>query len=137
MVKNKYLLDTNIFLELLLDQEKAKECYLLISKVADGKIKCFISNFTLHSIEVLMYRKEKLKELKEFLVTLKNFKGLKIYFTDINEEIELLKASDRFNLDIDDAFQYYIAKRNCLQIVSFDKHFDKTDIKRIEPAEII
>jgi len=137
MVKNKYLLDTNIFLELLLDQEKAKECYLLISKVADGKIKCFISSFTLHSIEVLMYRKEKLKELKEFLVTLKNFKGLKIYFTDINEEIELLKASDRFNLDIDDAFQYYIAKRNRLQIVSFDKHFDKTDIKRIEPAEII
>jgi uncharacterized protein len=43
----------------------------------------------------------------------------------------------RFGLDFDDAYQYAIAGRYGLTIVSFDKDFDRTTKGRKEPAEIV
>ncbi len=41
-------------------------------------------------------------------------------------------------MDFDDALNYYIVKKYKMEgIVSFDKHFDKTDTKRLEPSEIL
>ena len=37
----------------------------------------------------------------------------------------------------DDAYQYTIAKKYDLDIVSFDKHFELTDLGRKSPTEII
>ena len=49
-------------------------------------------------------------------------------------------ASDlatRVGLDFDDRLHYYYAEKNGLRIVSFDSDFDKTDIKRIEPSDVL
>ena len=43
---------------------------------------------------------------------------------------------DRFKLDFDDAYQYAAAKLNELQIVSFDRDFDRTDRGRKHPSEL-
>lgn len=47
-----------------------------------------------------------------------------------------INASINFNLDFDDAYQYSIAMRNGLQIVSFDSDFDRTEKGRKTPEEI-
>ena len=40
--------------------------------------------------------------------------------------------------DFDDALQYYVAKTlGAEAIVSYDRHFDKLDVPRIEPSELI
>jgi predicted nucleic acid-binding protein len=39
-------------------------------------------------------------------------------------------------LDFDDAYQYLAAKNHHLQLISFDKDFNKTDINKKEPQEI-
>jgi len=44
----KYLIDTNIWLELLLKQEKAEEVSIFLDKIATEEIT--ISDFALHSI---------------------------------------------------------------------------------------
>jgi uncharacterized protein len=44
---------------------------------------------------------------------------------------------NKFHLDFDDAYQYVAAKRNGLLLVSFDADFDKTDIKRKVPADLL
>jgi len=54
--------------------------------------------------------------------------GLKI---DIYKTLK--DISEKYNLDFDDSYQYLIAKTNNLTLISFDKDFDKTDLKRIEP----
>ncbi|NTV47430.1 MAG: PIN domain-containing protein [Chlorobiales bacterium] len=36
-------------------------------------------------------------------------------------------------LDYDDAYQYTLARKYGLDLVSFDRDFDKTDMKRIVP----
>ncbi len=48
-----YLLDTNIFLEILLGQEKKDECKKFLIANEDN---IFISDFSLHSIGVILFR---------------------------------------------------------------------------------
>ncbi len=40
-------------------------------------------------------------------------------------------------MDFDDALHYYLAKNKAVPIISFDKDVDKTDIKRLEPHEVL
>jgi predicted nuclease of predicted toxin-antitoxin system len=40
-------------------------------------------------------------------------------------------------LDFDDAYQCVIARRDNLTLVSFDSDFDRTDLQRQTPAEIL
>ncbi|MEM2687305.1 MAG: PIN domain nuclease, partial [Thermoproteota archaeon] len=48
------LVDTNIFLELFLGQEKADECERFLQKVSAGEIEAAVSKFTVHAIEALL-----------------------------------------------------------------------------------
>ncbi len=43
----------------------------------------------------------------------------------------------RFNLDFDDAYQYVIAEKFNLTIVSFDSDFNRTERGRKTPAEVL
>jgi len=43
------LIDTNIFLELFLGQEKAQECEEFLNKVSKGEIDAVITTFTIHA----------------------------------------------------------------------------------------
>jgi hypothetical protein len=51
--------------------------------------------------------------------------------------LQVLEAIDKFDLDFDYGYQYVIAQQNELTIVTFDRDFDKTDLGRRTPAEIL
>ena len=55
-----YLVDTNIFLEVLLDQAKKEECEKFLYQLKNGKKTGVITDFTVHSIMVVMYNLAKL-----------------------------------------------------------------------------
>lgn len=130
-----YLVDTNIFLEILLEQERTAECELLFEKLRDGEMTAVVSSFTLHSIEVIMERTGRHDHLLEFLKDVDSAKGLKRFDTTTLDELEALRISKTLKLDFDDAIQYFICKTHNLKIVSFDQHFDNKDITRIEPNQ--
>ena len=65
-----YLVDTNIFLEVMLSQNRKEECKKFLSLLRNGRVKGIITDFTIHSIMVLMSNLKKLKELKAFLKSL-------------------------------------------------------------------
>lgn len=46
-------------------------------------------------------------------------------------------VAERFDLDFDDAYQYTVAERRNLTVVSFDSDFDRTDRGRRTPAQIL
>ena len=56
---------------------------------------------------------------------------------DISDLKELYKIAQRFKLDFDDAYQYAIAEKYNLQIVSFDKDFDRTERGKKEPSGVL
>lgn len=71
-----YLIDTNIFLEILLQQEKNNICKSFLDENID---KLYISDFSLHSIGVILFRNNKEEIFNNFIsdilpnITIKTF----------------------------------------------------------------
>ena len=129
------LIDTNVFLELLLGQEKAQDCEVLLDEVSKGKIEAVTTHFTVHAVEAALGSGQ---PLITFLRNLENSDGLAIYYTGISEEISAAMLTERMELNFDDALQYYVAKRLGAEvIVSFDRHFDNLDVPRVEPQQFV
>ena len=133
-----YLVDTNIFLEVLLLQKRKDECESFLNLLRDGKKTGVITDFTLHSIIVIMSNFKKLNELRTFLISLTAYKGLKVYRTTLSDEVEAVELSLNQQLDIDDAIQYSTALSLDVEaIISFDKHFNNLKIPREEPKSAL
>ncbi len=59
-----YLLDTNIFIKILLEQAKEQQCSQFIE---NNLVQISISDFSLHSIGVILFRNQKENLFREFL----------------------------------------------------------------------
>jgi predicted nucleic acid-binding protein len=129
-----YLLDTNIWLELLLNQEKSKEVECFLNLIKDSEI--FISSFSLFSICILLSKLKKYDTLVRFVDDLfdNDVEVININFNEIKNIIEIEK---NYNLDFDDAFQYYVSLSYELTLISYDKDFDRTPNGRITPGYIM
>jgi uncharacterized protein len=129
-----FLVDTNIFLEVLLAQDKKDQCETFLSLIKKGKKTGIVTDFTVHSIIVIMGNLDRLKELRIFLLSLTAYKGLKIHHTTIADEMNAAEIALKHKLDMDDAIQYSAALSLGVEaIVSFDKHFNNLEIPRKEP----
>ena len=129
------LIDTNIFIELMLGQEKADECEKFLNKVSKGELEGVITKFTVHAVEALLNHPDL---ILAFLRNVQNSLGLIVYETSLEDEMAVSMLMDKVKLDFDDALQYYVAKKLGVDaIVSYDKHFDVTDIPRKEPSAFI
>jgi predicted nucleic acid-binding protein len=131
-----YLLDTNIFLEILLDQERSEICENLLHNIEGMKQDFYVSGFALHFIEVIMTKEDEKDELKKFLSDIRSL-DIERLETSTSEEKKAVSKMDEEGLDFDDSIQYLLANRNDLSIVSYDSHFDKTKIERVEPSQVI
>ena len=130
-----YLIDTNIFLEVLLARARKEASKELLRSLRDGREKGMVTDFTIHSIIVIMDGLKRLKELRTFLSSLTAYKGLSVYHTNIADEIRAIELTGEISLDMDDAIQYASAlSTNAEAIVSFDKHFNGLKIPRMEPS---
>jgi hypothetical protein len=129
------LLDTNIFLELLLDQKRATECEELLQLISKGKTEAAVTHFAVHAVEAVIGDP---KSLATFLGNLGHYAGLSIYDTNLSDEMAAALITQKIGLDFDETLQYYVAmKLGVDALVSFDKHFHKVDIRRIEPRDLL
>lgn len=130
-----YLIDTNIWLERLLDQEKSADVGRFLETVPPSQM--IISDFSLHSIGVILSRLNKHDFYATFVddVLLQGGVSLRtVPLASIERMVEVMKS---LSLDFDDAYQYVVAELAQATIVSFDKDFDKTDLTRKTPLELI
>jgi predicted nucleic acid-binding protein len=129
------LLDTNIFLELLLDQKRAAECENLLELISKGRREATVTHFSVHAVEAVL---GDARSLAAFLRNLEHSLGLSIYETNLSEEMAAALISEKVGLDFDDTLQYYVAKKLGVDaLVSFDEHFDKLDLRRVEPRDLL
>ena len=130
-----YLLDTNIWLEVLLDQERSTEASRFLSTTAADSL--HITDFALHSIGVILTRLKRLATLRDFLSDIGGANPVQVVRLDL-QQVGLLPAiAHKFRLDFDDAYQYAAASSRNLQLVSFDTDFDRTDLTRKTPSEVL
>ncbi|MDZ7724385.1 MAG: PIN domain-containing protein [candidate division KSB1 bacterium] len=101
-----YLIDTNIFLEILLKQDKSEAC-----------------KFFLHSIGVILFRQNEEKTLLKFLSDIL-LKSNLLSLPKKNYE-EIINIKNEIGLDFDDSYQYSICKHYNLKFITMDQDFKK------------
>ena len=133
--KVKLLLDTNIFLELLMRRSRTEEVLALFNNPVQNEF--FASDFSLHSVAIHLFRRRRIEGLKPFLKDMINVNGVQVVSLGFNEWDSLLKAIKDYHLDFDDSYQYAVAKKFGLTIVSFDSDFDRCDRGRKIPSMLL
>ena len=122
-----FLVDTNIFLEIFLDQIKEENCRNFLNNYI-GKLN--ITDFSLHSIGIILFKYNKEDIFQKFIEDIvPNVKLLSLPMEKYIEVINVKKSLD-LDLDFDDVYQYSVAKYYGLKIVTMDKDFEK--IKDVE-----
>lgn len=129
MDRLRFLVDSNIFLESLLEQEKSSQ---VDSFLKGNKLDTLaISDLALFSIGIILSKLKK-KDVFTFFLNDLIIDWVEVLSLDKPTLRDVVQNCEKFNLDFDDAYQYTVAKKHDLTLVSFDKDFDKTDIKRLE-----
>ncbi|KFD40756.1 twitching motility protein PilT [Peptococcaceae bacterium SCADC1_2_3] len=129
-----YLLDSNIFLELLLNQDKADEVEQFLR--TKPKEKLYISEFSLYSVAIVLFHRKLFETFMRFLNDLIVTGGVRLLRLSVQDMEKMAAIALRFKLDFDDAYQYAVAEKLSLEIVSFDSDFDRTEKGRKTPAQL-
>ena len=129
-----FLIDTNVWLELLLEQDKAEDVRQFLQAI-EGRLLA-ITDFSVYSIGIILTRLKKDVLFEDFLSDTIEDSGVKRIYLDSTDLKKLLTVRKRFNLDFDDAYQYVSAEKYGLTLISFDSDFDRTERGRKLPSQI-
>ena len=131
----KYFIDSNIFLRFFDgSSDQHKECKELFRLIENGRIKAIICSVVLLEVYFVLKRYYKLskKNCQQRIVGILELKNL--YINDNFDYKEAMSLFCSSGIKLPDCL---IASLNFLQnkgkIISYDKHFDKLGVKRIEP----
>src|SRR5260221_9405863 len=113
-----FLADTNIFLEILLNQPGRAKCEQFLQQNINALA---IADFSLHSIGVIALRRQQAKLFADFLND--SLPNLELLHLDRIGYPAVARAAQIFSLDFDDAYQFTVAKAHGLAIVTQDQHF--------------
>ena len=130
-----YLVDTNVWLERLLDQVRSEEAGHFLDHLPSERL--FVTDFAFHSIGVVLSRLNHMEVLLLFVQDAFVDGAVGLIHLDPGDTESLVYAMEQFNLDFDDAYQYVSAEKNNLTLVSFDSDFDRTERGRKTPAEVL
>ncbi len=130
-----YLVDTNVWLERLLDQTRSDEVKHFFDQVQSEHL--FITDFTFHSIGVVMSRLKRMDALLRFVQDAFIDGAVALIRLKPEDMQRLVQIAEQYSLDFDDAYQYVAAEKYKLTIVSFDADFGRTELGRRTPAEIM
>jgi hypothetical protein len=130
-----YLLDTNIWLERMLDQARSEEVGRLLDQVPADQL--FMTDFSLHSIGVILHRLNRQNEFLGFVQDVFIDGGVALVTLESVDMERLVAVINDFGLDFDDAYQYVAAERYEVELVSFDGDFDGTERGRVTPGDIV
>ena len=130
-----FLLDTNIILEYLLDQDKADDVEKFFKRYSPDEM--YLSEFSLYSLGIICSHRGKDNAFLAFVDDTIISSGLRILRLDIQDYVQLVQIQKKFGLDFDDAYQYSIADKYDLTIVSYDSDFNVTERKCVTPFELL
>ncbi len=129
-----YLVDTSVWLEGLLEQEKTPEVRKFFNQLDPQLI--HITDFALYSMGIALSRLKKYELYEDFLSDTMLDSGVKKISLNILDLKRVLFNEQQFKLSFDDAYQYTAAEKFNLTLVSFDAHFDRTPRGRKTPGQI-
>ena len=129
-----YLVDTSVWLELLLERDRAPEALAFLQATDAAALAA--TDFAVHSVGVVLTRLRKRELFNRFLADLIEEPAVRVVRLDLADLHEVPGVMAPLRLDFDDAYQYVAAEKHGLTIVSFDSDFDRTELGRKAPGEV-
>jgi predicted nucleic acid-binding protein len=123
-----------VFLELLLAQNQSDQARKVFENAASHSL--HISDYSLHSIGLLLLRRQQADVFRLFLSDVFSKAGVVMLALLPADMDAVVDASLSFKLDFDNAYQLTVADKHHLTIVSFDADFDRTPHGRKSPAQL-
>lgn len=130
-----YLIDTNVWLERLLEQTRSEEVKKFLNHTPSERL--FITDFAFHSIGIVLSRLKQIDAFSKFIQDAFIDGAVVLVHLEPEDIPLLMSVMSQFNFDFDDAYQYTAAEKYNLIIVSFDSDFDQTERGRKLPGEAI
>ncbi len=121
-----FLIDTNIFLEILLKQDKSNICKDFIVNNID---EINVSDFTLHSIGVILFKQNEEKLFLKFISD--TLSKVRLISLPKNKYQNITKITKKYKLDFDDSYQYSVCKYFGWKLVTMDLDFKKLNAEEI------
>jgi len=134
-LRDAYLLDTNIWLERFLEQERSAEVGRFLAQTPSEQL-C-LTDFSFHSIGVVLTRLHRWEALLQFVQDAFIEGAVVLISLQPQDMVRLTEVMGEFKLDFDDAYQYLAAEKYDVTLVSFDADFDRTGRRRMTPAELL
>ena len=126
-----YLVDSNIWLEVLLEQEKSADAVKFLTSIDSNRL--FITDFTVYSMGIILTRLGRSDVFDRFVQDTITDSGVEMIRISLNEMSVISAITKQYGLDFDDAYQYALAEKHDLTIVSYDSDFDRTERGRTTP----
>ena len=129
-------IDADVFVNafVLLDATKNRASRELLEKLEKGQINLLTDYFVLAETFHVLERYKGTNKSSEVIRKILTFAYLEIVAIDSFAFFEALKRTEKYQLKINDLIHYTIALlRNAEGIYSYDKDFNRLEIKRIEP----
>jgi len=127
MALKPMLVDTNVFLEVLLQQERSELCKRFLT---DNVENICISDFTLHSVGVVTFRKGQAGLFTQFTQEVLPHVSILTLPKEDYAKLDAIKQSS--GLDFDDAYQYSLAKSYNLRLVTLDEDFNNLNLNEVD-----
>lgn len=130
-----FLLNTNVWLERLLDREHSEEVGNFLGATPSDQL--WITDLAFHSLAVVMTRLGRGEALLGFVRDAFTDGAVNLVHLQPEDTQGVLSAMKQYSLGFDDAYQYAAAEKNGLALVSFDSDFDRTPVGRKTPAGVM
>jgi predicted nucleic acid-binding protein len=131
----RLLIDSNIFLEILLDRENKESAKSLLIQI--DRHEFYISDYSLQSIGLILFRAGQPEKFTSFVKEMIIEPEIAVPTLLPQNATRIFDTAMAHRLDFDDAYQYAMADVHNLQIVSFDNDFNETPRGKKTPAEIL
>jgi predicted nucleic acid-binding protein len=109
-IKAKYLVDTNVWLERLLDQGKSDVVSKLFDLVPTDEL--FVSDFSMHSIGVILSRLKRYDVFEKFIDDLFINGQIESLTLDTMDLLDVVGNIQKYKLDFDDSYQFSVAQKS-------------------------
>jgi predicted nucleic acid-binding protein len=130
-----YLVDSSIWLEMLLGQERADSARRFLLRLSPQELA--VTEFSLYSIGLALTRLGQGEIFRQFITDVLISAQIRRLVLSADELRDIPEVMRRFRLDFDDAYQYVAADKHDLTLVSFGADFDRTERGRKTPEQAL
>jgi len=132
----RYFIDANVILRFLLKdhEEYSRKAKVIFEEIRKEKALGLVNSLVIHEVlyvSINVYRQER-KLVASKLIALLKLENLEVLDLAKKDLVDVLSSFSKLNVDFPDLVYAKICENNKMAIISFDRHFDKLGVKRIE-----